>query len=150
MLEYRQAIADLARQCIQSRHIAGVKTYTGKDPSLAQVDLLPPPRIEMIHLMIYEGHVDDLIMLATSDDFGIENVHVVIMDDQGTIIESGDAEPWPVDPGLWNYMTIAAVPSGTSVIVSAAATDRLGGVGVRSERITVNDHTWDPPVDGKS
>ena len=91
MLEYRQAIADLTHQCIKSRHIAGVKTYTGEDPSLAQVDPLPPPRMEMIDLMIYEGHVDDLILLATSDDFGIGNVHVTIRDDQGNVIEGGDA-----------------------------------------------------------
>jgi hypothetical protein len=40
----------------------------------------------------------------------------------------------PFDP---NYQSAAPVPPGTTVIVYAAATDTLGGVGALSERITI-------------
>jgi hypothetical protein len=139
MLDYQQEIADLTRQCIQSRYIAGVKevVWTNEEPPLAQVDLLPPPRIETIHLVNYEGQVGDLILLAISDDFGVGNLHITFRDEQGNILESGDGFEEPLGSGIWNYFATTAVPSATHVILEAFATDSLGGVGTLSERITV-------------
>jgi hypothetical protein len=34
-------------------------------------------------------------------------------------------------------MTVSAVPSGTSVLVSAIAINRVGGVAVSSEQVTI-------------
>jgi hypothetical protein len=137
ILGYREAMAEMTSQCIKNRYIAGVEIFVGEDPSLAQVNLLPPPRIETIDLVIYEGHVDDLIVLGTSDDFGIGNIRVIIQDENGIVIESGDATPWPDYSGFWDYMTTASVPSGTSVVVSAVATNMLGALGTCSERIVI-------------
>jgi hypothetical protein len=139
MLDYQQEIADLTRQCIQSRYIAGVKemVWTDEEPALAQVDLLPPPRIETIHLMNYEGHAGDLILLGISTDFGVGNLHISIRDDQGNIVENGDGFEEPLGSGIWNYFATREVPSGTTVTVYAAATDSLGGVGTLSDSITI-------------
>ena len=137
LLRYRQEIADMASQCIKSQYIAGVRSYTPDDPALTYVDLLPPPSIEVIDLMIYEGHVDDLIQVVAFDDFGIVGLRVVIQDEKGNQIESGDAGSWADCPELWHYMTACAVPSGTSVLVSAIATSRVGGVAVYSEQVTI-------------
>ncbi len=135
LMEYRQEIADLTRQCIQSRYMAGVQevVWTDDEPPLAQEDLLPPPRIETIHLMNYEGHVDDLILLAITTEFGVGSLHITIRDDQRNIVESGDGFEDPLGSGIWNYLTTSEIPSGTRVIVDAVAIDYLGGVGTHSE-----------------
>jgi hypothetical protein len=117
LLSYRQEIADLARWCIKRKHIAGVDSWDREEPVLAQADLLPPPQIEYIDLMSYEGQVHDLIMFFISEDFGLYNVHVIIKDERGHVIESGDAFTCMDNPDIWNYFTTTAVPSGTSVTV---------------------------------
>jgi hypothetical protein len=68
---------------------------------------------------------------------GIANLRVTIQDEQGNMFESGNAAPWPDGSGLWDYLTKASVPSGSSVIVSAVATDRLGAVRVWSDRTII-------------
>ena len=130
VLDYRQDMAETVRQVIQEKFIAGVKTFTSRDPLLSGPDLLPPPRIEVIELNFYQGQVDDEIMLWISSDFGLARVGVVIMDEQGNVIERGEAEPFSESAEYWSYVAEVPVPSGTFVIVQAAAIDCLGGVGV--------------------
>ena len=137
LLAYRQEIADRTNRCIRYQYINGVNTYTAEDSPLMCDDLLPPPSIELIDLMIYEGHVADLIQVIAFDDFGIVGLRVVIQDEKGNHIESGNAGSWADCPELWHYMTACAVPSGTSVLVSAIATSRVGGVAVYSEQVTI-------------
>jgi hypothetical protein len=137
LLSYRQEIADLASWCIKRKHIAGVQSWDRGEPVLAQADLLPPPQIEHIDLMIYEGQVDDLIMFLISEDFGLHNVHVIIKDDKGNVIESGDAFTCVDSPDIWNYFTTTSVPSGACVTVHVIATDRVWGVGIHSEDKTI-------------
>ena len=137
LLDYRREMAEIVRQTVKENYIAGVKTFHSGERFPAQVDLLPPPKIEMIELTSYKGQVGDLILLATSDDFGMMNLHVVIQDDQGNLIESGDAAQFEDCSDCWDYMATASLPSGTSVIVSAVATDCLWGVGSFSERIKI-------------
>jgi hypothetical protein len=81
LLAYRQEIADKTNRCIRYQYINGVNTYTAEDPPLMCDDLLPPPSIELIDLMIYEGDVDDLIQVIAFDDFGIAELRVVIQDE---------------------------------------------------------------------
>jgi len=139
LMEYRQEIAELTRECIQSRFFAEVEdVFTDDEPPLAQDNLLPPPRIETLHLMHYEGHVNDLILLAISTEFGVGNLHITIRDDGRNIIESGDGFEDPIGSGIWNYLTTREVPSGTRVTVHAVATDYLGGVGTLSESTTIH------------
>jgi hypothetical protein len=135
--DYRREIAEIVRQTVKENYIAGVKTFYSRERFPAQVDLLPPPKIEMIEVTTYKGQVDDLILFATSDDFGMANLHVVIQDDQGNLIESGDAAQFDDSPDCWDYMATASVPSGTSVIISAVATDCLWGVGSLSTRMRI-------------
>jgi hypothetical protein len=137
LLQYQQDIVDLANECIKKKHIDGVKSMDSGEPVLAQANLLPPPRIEYIDLLDYDGKLHDLILLLVSDDFGLGNVHVSIKDDKGTVIESGDAFACRDNPDIWNYFTSVPVPSGTSLTVYVMATDHLGGVGTLSEDTTI-------------
>jgi len=130
VLKYRKEMAEAVSQTIKESFIQGVKTYRGEESPLAHPDLLPPPKIEIIELSCYQGKPGDLILLATSEDFGIWNVHIVIRDEAGNVVESGDAAPFEDAPDCWDYMTTTSVPAGTHVTVSAAATDQLLNVGV--------------------
>jgi hypothetical protein len=58
-------------------------------------------------ISVKHGHLDGLILISTSEYFGVMNVYVTLEDEQGNHIES-------------DY-----------------ALDRLGGVAVRTERVTV-------------
>jgi hypothetical protein len=137
LLGYRQEIAEMTNQCIRYQYITGLNTYTAEDPPLMCDDLLPPPSIEFIDLMIYTGQVHDMINVIAFDDFGIATIRVLIQDEKGEPIESSHAWQWLECPEMWNYSTMAAVPSGASVLVSIIATNRLGAVSVRSEHITI-------------
>jgi hypothetical protein len=137
ILDYRQEMADLVRQTIKEKFIAGVKAARRGAPLFFQTDLLPPPFIEKFDLELYEGNDNDLIQIYTSDDFGITNVHVILTDAQGNLIEAGDAEESSEGSGYWGYITIVSVPAGTSVTVYAAAIDGLWGLGALSTSLTI-------------
>jgi hypothetical protein len=91
ILAYRMEMAEALRRVIQHQFIGGVKVRFPAEPPLGQLDLLPPPMIQMLDLDIYHGKIDDVILISTSDDFGIQNRTVMIHDDQGNLIENGKA-----------------------------------------------------------
>jgi hypothetical protein len=135
--DYGREMAEIVRQTVKEKYIAGVKTFYSQGLFMAQTDLLSPPKIEMIEVTTYKGQIGDLILLATSDDFGIMNLRIVIKDDQGNLIESGDATQFDDCSDCWDYMATASVRSGTSLIISAVATDCLWGVGSFSTRMRI-------------
>src|SRR5436190_24011677 len=109
--DYRREMAEIVRQTVKENYIAGVKTFSSRGLFMAQTDLLPAPKIEMIEVTTYKGQIDDLILFATSDDFGITNLRIVITGDQGKLIESGDAVQFDDSSDCWDYMATALVPS---------------------------------------
>jgi hypothetical protein len=137
VLNYRREMAEAVSQTIKASFIHGVKNFISPQPSWVDKHFLPPPKIEVIELTCYTGKIDDPIFLATSADFGISNIQVVIWDDKGNVIESGDAAPFEDDPDCWDYLARVPVPSGTRVTVYAAATDPLWGVGAASQDRTI-------------
>ena len=140
-LVYQMEMAELVRHVVKEKFIAGVKSGGGVEPSWLPADLLPPPKIENLDLCMYQGGVNDVISIQTSDDFGIVNIYLVLQDENGNLIESGNAFDWPEEPNHWAYLTRASIPSGTSVTVHAAVIDGFGNMSTRSERITVNDRS---------
>jgi len=130
VLNYRKEMAEAVSDTIKASFIDGVKTFVTEEHLLrTSPEMLPSPRVEVIDLTNYEGHVGDLIFLAASTDFGIWNLHLIIRDDKGTIIESGNAAPFEDAPDCWEYVVMTEVPSGTPVTVYATATDGFWGVG---------------------
>ena len=98
--------------------------------ALTVADFLNPPSINEVDLAAYNGQVGGMIKIITTDDFGVVNVQVQIMDQQGDIIESGSAFETQANTGRWEYTATAAVPAGTAVSIQVTATDRPGGVAV--------------------
>lgn len=134
---YRRAMPKIVSRIIRESFIEGVKVWSPSEPPLTQPGLLPPPCIEAIELKFYQGQIDNMILMAVSGHFGVGNVYVTLYDQAGKQIESGDAVPDPEYSGCWTYLTITRLPSGTNVTVHAAATDRLGGVGLRRAGKTI-------------
>ena len=64
---------------------------------------------------------------------GISHLHLRA----GASVERGNATEWLDEPNCWEYLTKAAVPSGISVIVYAAAMDSLGAVGALNQSKTI-------------
>jgi hypothetical protein len=115
---------------------------SGREPRLFLEDVLPPPQIELISLYDYEGQGDDSIGIDAYHDFGIADMHITILDDQGNRIEDGDAYPYTDHPNLWWFFPEVRIPLGTSVIVHVTATDCMGGVGRGSKRKTLGEDDW--------
>jgi hypothetical protein len=145
-LAYQREMAKCVRQVVRQKYIAGVKSGMGGEPPLARVDTLPPPQIYSFDLHFFDGQAEQLILIWTSDDFGISSLRLRVSDEQGNHIESGYAAMWPGDPDCWFYFTTACVPPGTTVILSAVATDALGSIGMLSERTTVRHESSYPPL----
>lgn len=78
-----------------------------------------------------------LILIQTTECYRITSVYVHLEDDQGNPIESGYAFDNPIMENHWGYVPTAAVSPGTTVVVRAIAMDQLGGLGMKTERVTV-------------
>jgi hypothetical protein len=102
--------------------------------------LLTPPRIELLWPESYvrNGETDGLIMVNTSDVFGIEDINVTLRDEAGNLRESGCAMRTGAR-GHWGYLSCVDLTVDTSVIVRAVAEDTLGGMGVAYEKCTVEN-----------
>jgi hypothetical protein len=109
-------------------------------PAPEKAGLLIPPWIELLWPEIYmrNGESDGLIMINTSDVFGIEYIYVTLRDEAGNLLESGYAMRTGVC-GHWGYPSCVDLAVGTSVLVRAVAVDTLGGMGVAHEKCTVQD-----------
>lgn len=143
-LAYQHEMAEVVRTVVKQKFIGGVKPSYGSEPAWLPADLLPPPVIENLDFDLYEGCADNFILIQTSDDFGIINLVLILKDQDGNLIESGNAFDYPEEPNQWVYGTSVTVAAGTSVTVQAVATDQLGGLSTRSERVTVRSQACHP------
>ena len=137
ILDYRREMRQAVSRTIKARFIEGLKTFPSAEPAWVDQEFLPPPRIETIEPTCYNGKIEDPIFLITSADLGVANLYVVIRDDQGNVIESGNATPFEDCPDYWDYLATVSVPSGTRVTIYAAATDTYWGVGAACQVVTI-------------
>lgn len=112
-----------------------------KDISVSmQAGLLTPPQIVMLgpELEVRNGETDGLILINTSDEFGIEYIYVTLRDEAGNLLEYGYAMFTGCE-GHWGYIPCEPLTAGMVVIVRAVAVDTLGGMGVAYEKCTVQE-----------
>ena len=97
--------------------------------SLCVADYLKAPSIDAIDASAYTGKAGDTIEIVAKDDFGVARVDVLLTDDdQGTIIESGQAVQ--MGSGHWTYTASKAVAAGITVQFQITVADRPGGISV--------------------
>ena len=97
--------------------------------NLCITDYMKAPSIDSIDPRDYTGKVGDPINIVARDDFGVARVDVVLTeDDQGTIIESGQAVE--TGSGHWTYTAKETIDHGITVQIQVTAIDRPGGTAV--------------------
>lgn len=95
--------------------------------ALMVADFMNVPSIDEVDLSQYGGQENDRIIIRTTDDFGVEEVSIMITDANGAELESGDAE-LDQSLGRWVYTGQTDLTTGTAIRVIVSVSDRPGGV----------------------
>lgn len=95
--------------------------------SVAMADWLNGPTIQGIDLDGYDGDAGDTILVEARDDLRVMGVTVSLTEVGGAPIESGPALEEAPGSGHWVFTTTMPVTTGSTVQVTAIATDRPGG-----------------------
>jgi hypothetical protein len=96
--------------------------------SRALEDFMTPPDVKSINTRNYKGTVGDTIAVRAMDDFRVESVRVEIYAANGTLLETGKAEP-KANGIDWTYAATQAnnLLAGSKIV--AIATDVPGNEG---------------------
>jgi len=113
---FRQAIlyAKSAKNTPEYKDVAtsrGQSTY-----NVAVADFLHPPEIQQIDLSAYNGAPGETITITAVDDVKVKTVGIMIVNDDGTLVEKGTAVP-TTDANHWLYNTTATAASPSVKIV---------------------------------
>jgi len=95
--------------------------------TVAVADFLNAPDIQSVNLSGYTGQVGDKIIVAATDDFKVIWVKVSIFNEDGSLVEEGNA----VQKGStqeWEYTVINVNPSLTGDKIVIHASDMPGNV----------------------
>jgi hypothetical protein len=123
----KEALADQATYQLY-QEVAKAKNTSAF--ALCVADYLRKPAIEQIDSSAFTGRAGDSIKIVTSDDFGVVDVNVRLIDaDEGTIFESGPAIEDQPNTGYWTYTASMAIPAGILIGFEVTAKDRPGGKG---------------------
>ncbi len=90
----------------------GISAY-----NVAIADFLHPPEIQKIDLSSYHGKADDKIAITAVDDVKVKTVGVMIVNDDGSLVEKGVAAAADQDSNQWLYTTKCAAGSASVKIV---------------------------------
>ncbi len=148
LLVYYQEMMELVHHARQKPVGGGGRSHarraepcppTGRPADLYMAGVLTPPLVEALwnSIRLRDGALDGFIQIVTADEFGVTDVHVTLLDEQGKVIESDYAIPDPCYEDYWAYLPSASVPPGTTITVRALAMDTLGATGMRTECVTV-------------
>lgn len=147
VLEFRQAMADLVQQVCDEHALAAVDHDWDPELEPDRTDvvelgipgLLRPPKIEMVwpDLRLKDGCLDGMIQIHTSEYFGVVNVYVTVENEQGNHLESGYALDNDDVENHWGYFASAPASPGTTILVRVLAQDKLGGIAIHTEKVTV-------------
>ena len=148
LLDYHQEMMELVHHARQKPAIDGVRPQArraepcpppGHAADLYMAGVLAPPLVEnlWISIRLRDGALSGVIQIVTADEFGVTDVYVTLLDEQGRIVESGYAMQVPCYGDYWGYIPSASVAPGTTLTVRAVAMDCLGATGMLTERVTV-------------
>jgi hypothetical protein len=89
--------------------------------NVAVADFLHPPEIQKIDISAYQGAVNEAIRITAADDVKVKTVGVMIVNDDGTLVEKGTAAPAGENTNDWLYTTkCAAGSSSVKIVVDVA------------------------------
>jgi hypothetical protein len=99
--------------------------------NLAVADWFGKPEVLSIDASAWTGQAGQTIRMEATDDTKVTNVHVVIHNN-GTVLEEGDAEPVGKNVLLWSYVTTTNVTPAQGLLLDANAYDMAGNFGAMS------------------
>ncbi len=105
--------------------------------NLMIADFLNPPVVDEIDARGYDGKAGDCLQVRAHDDFEVLGVTVMLATVEGAILEQGAAVETPRGSGCWVYAATTDVLHGTTVRITATATDRPGHAGIKEESKSV-------------
>lgn len=85
--------------------------------NVAIADFLHPPEIQKIDVSSYQGKIDEKITITAVDDVKVKTVGVMIVNDDGTLVEKGTAVVADQNSNQWLYTTKCAAASASVKIV---------------------------------
>ena len=94
-------------------------------------DWLGQPEILALDTGGWTGEIGQTIRIEAQDDTKVTRVTVVIHNN-GTILEQGEAVPSGTDGSLWTYVTTTRVTPAQGVLLDANAYDLPGNFGSSS------------------
>jgi hypothetical protein len=97
--------------------------------NIAMRDALNAPVVESIQSENYQGHMGDQIIVRASDDFKVVHVVVSIYNQDGNLIEEGNAVNQKDEEMKWLYKVQQENPGLTGSKIIAVATDLPGNSG---------------------
>ena len=95
-------------------------------------DFFNPPSILDLDAEKYNGQPGSAFEIKTRDDYGVVAIAVVLTDDdEGTLIEQGEAVEVYPGTGVWTYTATTAVNAGVTVNFKVTVADRPGNTAVQ-------------------
>ena len=117
----RRAVKDPLLKAVYQTAVKGAQRAF----NIAVIDALHAPVVENIQAENYKGIVDDPILVRATDNFKVARVVVSIADQQGIIIEQGDAIE-SKNENEWVYYTKQQNAELSGILITAVATDLPG------------------------
>lgn len=99
--------------------------------NLAVADWFGKPQVLSINANGWSGQSGHTIAIKAKDDTKVTSVRVVIHNN-GTILEEGEAIPSNQDGLLWTYITTTNVAAAPGILLDANAYDLAGNFGAQS------------------
>lgn len=127
---FRMAIAYAKGARTQEVYVSKAEGTPKSSFNVAVADWFNEPEVLNMDASGWNGGIGQTLRIQAQDDTYVARVHVVIRDENGTILEEGDATR---AEGLWwEYTTQTAVPMEPFPDVTAQAFDLAGNVGQRN------------------
>ena len=117
-----------------------VELAKGTDASaynLAVADWFGQPEVLELDARQWTGQSGQTIRIKAQDDTKVTRVTIVIHNN-GTILEQGEAVPSETDGLLWTYITTSNVTVTPGLLMDANAYDLAGNIGASSVPLSLN------------
>lgn len=126
-----ERIPELYAMYEKAAEAAGMSVYM-----MCRKDWYDDPLIRGLHTEDYHGQAGGVITFKVQDDILAAKAIVTLSDEEeGTLIEWGEAVRETEGTNYWMYTTTTAVPAGKSVIIEIEAYDYPGNKGRQSAQV---------------
>ena len=128
---FRQASRYAKAAKTQPLYLKKAKAVNSTSYNMAVADWFGKPEVLAIDASGWTGEIGQTIRIEAQDDTKVTRVTVVIHNN-GTVLEEGEAVPSETDDSLWTYVTTTQVTPAQGILLDANAYDMPGHFGSSS------------------